>query len=326
MNLNVALLLCQGMLVSSSTLAAEILQFAQAMARAQRHPIRAIELHWVVDEGDAVRCSAGFEMRATTTLAQLQQPVDLIHIPALWRNPRPALARHSAYLPWLVEQQRRNTTIAAVGTGVCFLAAAGLLDGRPATTHWHYFDQMQRDYPAVQLQRQRFSTQAGNLYCAASVNAMAEVMMALVERIFGRVIARQAQRNFFHEIRNISASTPTGELRLTDESMLQVQIWLQDNLHKPIVFSELASQFSLTPRTLNRRFKRACGQTLGSYLLEQRMQFCCELLRDSDLNIGEVAARAGFDSASWFAQRFKEWSGSTASEYRKTVRAKLFGG
>lgn len=324
MTFNVVLLLCEGMLISSSTLAAEILLFAQSMARAQRHPIREIKLHWVVDHGHQVRCSAGFAVPATTTLAALADAsIDLVHLPALWRNPRPALARHRDYLPWLVEQQQRNTPITAVGTGVCFLAAAGLLDGRAATTHWHYFDQMQRDYPALQLQRQLFATRAGNLYCAASVNAMAEVMMGLVERVFGRIIARQAQRNFFHEIRHLAAAEESPP-RLADETVLQVQIWLQDNLQKAVVFSELAAQFGLTTRTLNRRFKQASGQTLGDYLLERRMQFCCELLRDSDLNIGEVAARAGFDSASWFARRFKQWSGSTASEYRKTVRAKLF--
>lgn len=327
MAFNVTLLLCEGMLSSSSTLAAEIFLFAQAMARAQRHPVRDVALTWLIDEGSEVTTSAGFKLPATMTLDQFEiasPPCDLIHIPALWRSPRPALARHQRYLGWLTEQQQRNTPIAAVGTGVCFLAAAGLLDGRDATTHWHYFDQMQRDYPAVNLQRQLFATRAGNLYCAASVNAMAEVMMGLVERVFGRVIARQAQRNFFHEIRNLSPADEQYSQRHGDEGMLQIQIWLQDNLHRVVVFGELAEQFGLTLRTLNRRFKNATGKTLGGYLLEQRMQFCCDLLRDSDLNIGEVAARGGFENASWFAQRFKEWSGSTASDYRRTVRGKLF--
>ena len=325
MKINIALLLCEGMLISGSTLAAEILYFAQAMARAQRHPIKQVNLHWVVDSGGGVTCSAGLKVPATACLADLDDtPLDLIHVPALWRNPRRALTRHKAYLGWLKAQQQRNTAMAAVGTGVCFLAAAGLLDGRNATTHWHYFDRMQRDYPAVKLQRQLFSTQAGNLYCAASVNAMAEVMMLLVERIFGRIIARQAQRNFFHEIRNLSSADDPNVERISDETILQVQIWLQDNLHRKVCFDDVAGQFGLSPRTLHRRFNNATGSTLGNYLLEKRMQFCCELLRDTDLNIGEIALRGGFENASWFSQRFKQWSGSTASEYRKTVRAKLF--
>ncbi len=329
MAFNVTLLLCEGMLISSSTLAAEIFQFAQAMARAQRHPVDTVKLTWLIDEGDEVTTSAGFKLPATSTLDQFEAaatPCDLIHIPALWRNPRPALARHRRYLGWLTEQQQRNTPIAAVGTGVCFLAAAGLLDGRDATTHWHYFDQMQRDYPAVNLQRQLFATRTGNLYCAASVNAMAEVMMGLVERVFGRVIARQAQRNFFHEIRNITPPAERRDDRHRDETIVQLQIWLQDNLHREVRFDELAAQFGLSLRTFNRRFKAALGQTPGHYLVEQRLQFACELLRDSDLSIGEVAARSGFENANWFAQRFKQWSGSTARDYRRTVRGKLFGG
>ena len=203
MAFNLTLLLCDNMLVSSSTLAAELFNFAQAMARASKHPVRDVVIRRVTPDGSPVLTSAGFELQPTHSLED-SFTSDLIHIPALWRNPRPAVSQYQAYIPWLQRQHQNNINMTAVGTGVCFLAEAGLLDDKPATTHWHYFDQLQRQYPKVQLERQHFTTQAGNIYCAASVNAMAELIVYQVERIFGRVIARQAQRNFFHEIRNIS--------------------------------------------------------------------------------------------------------------------------
>ena len=215
---NLTLLLCDNMLVSSTTLAAEIFSFAQTAARANRDHCKKLVIRWLSHNGQSVKTSAGFELQPTHSLADQFQS-DLVHIPAMWRNPRPALEKYSAFMPWLQQQHRKNCNFTAVGTGVCFLAEAGLLEHKPATTHWHYFDHFQRNYPNVLLERQRFTTKASNIYCAASVNAMAELIMHQVERIFGRVIARQAQHNFFHEIRNLSETASLEDERRENTRM-----------------------------------------------------------------------------------------------------------
>lgn len=325
MAFNLTLLLCDNMLVSSSTLAAEIFQFAEAMARATKRSQSEVIVRRVSADGNSVQTSAGFELMPTHSIDD-QFSSDLIHIPALWRNPRPAVLKHAAFIPWLQEQHRRNSSFTAVGTGVCFLAEAGLLDDKPATTHWHYFDQLQRNYPRVKLARQHFTTQAGNIYCTASINAMAELIMHQVERIFGRVIARQAQRNFFHEIRNLT--DPLGysdqQIRHSDEAIVQAQMWLQDNHNKLLSVPDLAAQFGMTTRTFNRRFVAATQKTPGEYITEVRMTFACDLLKNTDLSILEIAGYSGYNDASWFSSRFKQWSGNSPKEYRDTVRAKLF--
>jgi len=324
---NLTLLLCDNMLVSSTTLAAEIFSFAQNAARANRDYSKQVVIRWLSPDGQSVKTSAGFELQPTHSLSDPFQS-DLVHIPAMWRNPRPAVEKYRAFIPWLQEQHRKNCNFTAVGTGVCFLAEAGLLEGKPATTHWHYFDQFQRQYPSVQLERQRFTTKAGNIYCAASVNAMAELIMYQVERIFGRIIARQAQRNFFHEIRNLAESASLEDEKRrkhADEAIAQAQIWIQDNLAKALNVPDLASQFGMKTRTFNRRFKAAVRQTPVDYLTHVRMTFACDLLKNTDLSILEIAAFSGFKNATWFASRFKQWSGNTPKAYRQTVRAKLFG-
>ena len=326
MAFNLTLLLCDNMRVSSSTLAAELFNFAQAMARASKHPVRDVVIRRVTPDGSPVLTSAGFELQPTHSLED-SFTSDLIHIPALWRNPRPAVSQYQAYIPWLQRQHQNNINMTAVGTGVCFLAEAGLLDDKPATTHWHYFDQLQRQYPKVQLERQHFTTQAGNIYCAASVNAMAELIVYQVERIFGRVIARQAQRNFFHEIRNISepiGMTDHHQHKHADEAIAQAQIWIQDNLGKPLSVADIAKQFGMKQRTFHRRFSQAVGTRPSDYLTEVRMTFACDLLKNTDLSVLEVANYSGFREASWFSSRFKQWSGNSPKAYRDTVRAKLF--
>ena len=326
MAFNLTLLLCDNMLVSSSTLAAEIFRFAESMARASKQQQSELVIRRVSADGMPVLTSSGFELHPTHSIEE-HFSSDLIHIPALWRNPRPAVLKHGAYIPWLQEQHQQNCNFTAVGTGVCFLAEAGLLDDKPATTHWHYFDQLQRTYPRIKLARQHFTTQAGNIYCAASINAMAELIMHQVERIFGRVIARQAQRNFFHEIRNLADPISLSDQRLSshsDETIVQAQMWIQDNHSKQLSVPTLAEQFGMTTRTFNRRFKTAVGKTPGDYLTEVRMSFACDLLKNTDLSILEIASYSGFNDASWFSSRFKQWSGNSPKEYRHTVRAKLF--
>ena len=137
---------------------------------------------------------------------------------------------------------------------------------------------------------------------------------------------RIAQRNFFHEIRNIAESISLDEQdrKHTDEVIAQAQIWMQDNLSKALRVPDLAGQFGMTVRTFNRRFKTAIGQTPGDYLTHIRMAFACDLLKNTDLSILEVASYSGFVEATWFSNKFKQWSGISPKTYRTTVRAKLF--
>jgi transcriptional regulator GlxA family with amidase domain len=326
MAMNLTLVLCDNMLVSSSTLAAEIFNFASAMARASSRQAGEVTIRRVSTDDLPVQTSSGFELSPTHSLEDRFQS-DLVHLPALWRNPRPIVKRARALTPWLRRQHQLNSSFTAVGTGVCFLAEAGLLEDKSATTHWHYFDQLQKSYPTLKLRRQHFTTQTGNIYCAASINAMAELIVYQVERIFGRVIARQAQRNFFHEIRNLSEAvsySDSRELKLSDELIVQAKIWMLDNLSKHSLLSYLPEKLGVQKRTLNRRFKIATGKTPGEYLNEVRMNFACDLLKNTDLSILEIASFSGFSDNSWFSARFKQWSGSTPKAYRSSVRAKTF--
>ena len=113
MAFNLTLLLCDNMLVSSSTLAAEIFNFAQALAAANRAPLQDVEIRRVSADDLPVQTSSGFELSPTHSINDCFQS-DLIHIPALWRNPRPAVLKHYQYGPWLRQQYQSNCTITAV--------------------------------------------------------------------------------------------------------------------------------------------------------------------------------------------------------------------
>ena len=324
--LRIATLLYNNILGTSATLPVEMLRTAEASARPKNQNTRKIEALTISIDEKFITSPSGFDIRPSAVIND-EQNFDIINLPALWRNPRPALVKYKDYIPWIINQAANGALFVAVGTGVCFLAKAGLLDNQPATTHWHYFDQFHKDFPKVSLKRQYFITQAGNLYCAASVNAMAELMVHLSARLYGRDAAKQVERNFFHEIR--SSFRPTSYFsdevqQHPDEQVVQAQIWLEDNYSKCISINMVAKKFQFSTRNFNRRFKAALGETPLQYLQAVRLKNAGELLQKSNLTIYEIAAHSGYQDAASFSKIFSKYYAASPSKYRETVRAKLF--
>jgi len=326
--IEIRFLLCDRMLATSSTLPMEMLLAAESavitmLPPEQQHPLR-IRTLGLTEE--AVTTRTGLRWQPDTTIADIQR-CDLIYIPGLWRNPRPIIQQQQATLEWLKQQHQNGAIISAVGTGCCFLAEAGLLDGKAATTHWHYFDQFQKDYPQIDLKRQYFITQAGNLYCAASVNSLADLTVHFIQRFFGKAIASHVERHFSHEIRKAYESSGFFEAANNphpDEDITQIQIWLQDNYRRDILFPQVAERFGMSVRTLNRRFKNALGQSPLAYLQDIRITIAKDLLQTSNLSISDIADKVGYQDTSYFTSLFKKQLATTPNAYRETVRAKLF--
>lgn len=326
--IHIGFFLCERMLLTSSTLPMEMLLAAESAIQTMLPPEarQTLMIQTIGQTGEAVVTRTGIRWQPDRSISD-EDRWDLIYIPGLWRNPRPIIRQHLASLEWLCKQYHRGAIISAVGTGCCFLAEAGLLDDKAATTHWHYFDQFQRDYPQVQLKRQYFITQAGNLYCAASVNSLADLTVHFIQRFFGKAIASHVERHFSHEIRKSYESSGYFEKEDNphpDEDITQIQIWLQDNYHREIVLSHLAGRFGMSTRTFNRRFKAAVGKTPLEYLQEMRINIARDLLKTSNLSINEIADRVGYQDAGYFTILFKKLLATSPNDYRKTVRAKLF--
>lgn len=325
---HITFLLCDRMLATSSTLPMEMLLAAESRLQSQnpRNRQRHLKITTASADGKSVITRIGLQWQPDESIDSIKR-TDIIYIPGLWRNPRPIVKQQNNVITWLQEQYQNGAIISAVGTGCCFLAEAGLLEGKVATTHWHYFDQFQEDYPEVQLKRQYFITQAGNLFCAASVNSLADLTVHFIQRLFGKEIASHVERHFSHEIRKSYESSGYFEAAKNphpDEDITQIQIWLQDNYYREILFPTLAQRFGMSTRTFNRRFKSALGQTPLDYLQEVRINTARDLLKTSNLSISEIADRIGYQDTGYFTSLFKKKLSITPNAYRETVRGKLF--
>lgn len=327
--MRIAFVITPHMLATSMTNAYELFYAACQAARAMRLPNTGdneLELVKVAIQRDRISLPSGLSISPDATLDEAL--FDMIYLPALWRNPRPVVRQNRAIVDWVRWQYEHGAIINSTGTGVCFIAEAGLLDDKPATTHWHHFDQFAEDYPAVELKRQHFITNAGRIYCAASINAQTDLTLHHVHRLFGQQVSEHLTRHFSHEVRQ-----PFDRLSFTaqensnhpDEIVLQAQIWMQDHLNKAALsMRKLAELFGMSQRNFTRRFKSATNMTPVQYLQSRRLSEARELLRSSNLSIKEIAYRVGYVDVSYFTKLFKEFSSITPKEYRTSIRAKLF--
>lgn len=311
---------------SAITIPLEMLGAANDVARARMQVGKINTIEVVGTASSLVRLSGGLSIRTARKLQQVRT-TDLIFVPGIWGNPRAAIRSQPQLLAWLQQQSRQGATICSITTGSYFLAEAGLLDGKPATTHWRFFDDFQKRYPAVKLQRKRFITSSDNLFCTGSVNAARDLMLHFIGQLYDESIANEIARHFTHELKRsyeslLLAQDPQSTHH--DETIIKVQEWLQNNFQKPVLLTALATRFDMSVRSLNRRFKQASNTTPQQYLQEQRINHAKELLKRSNLGIAEVADRVGYHDASHFCELFKKLTAVTPNEYRRLVRNKLF--
>ncbi len=325
--MKVAFVVVPSMLGTSFSNPFELFYAARMKAISVRHPLaKSIDLVKVANTVESVELNSGLHVSPDQAINQTR--FDMVFIPALWRNPKPVVKSNPHLVDWIRQQWEYGAVVNATGTGVCFVAESGLLDEQAATTHWHYFDQFAEQYPKVNLKRQHFITSAGKLFCAASINAQTDLVLHQVHRLLDSSISEHLARHFSHEVRQ-----PYDRLRFDqeqdnahpDEAVLQAQLWIQNNLHQEhLDLDALTSMLMMSQRNFNRRFKAATGTTPIQYLHEQRLTEAKDLLRNSNLSIGEIAYRVGFSDLSYFTRQFRKRSGVTPSQWRKSVRAKLF--
>ncbi|TMM45497.1 GlxA family transcriptional regulator [Colwellia ponticola] len=329
--LSVSLLIYPHVLATGVTLPVEMLMAGEAFAKRYDKSVLKLNTQFLSESAAQIKSRAGITMIADATLEHEllthSPPPDIIIVPSLWRNPRPVLRSHQKLIHWLKKCWQQGSTLIGVGTGVCFLAESGLLDNHSATTHWHYSAQFKRDYPKVDLKPDFFITQSERIYCAASLNALADIIVHLIAQHYGKAAAQNVERNFSHEIRK-----PYEEQRYlegsgdrhADERIAEIQFWLRTNLNTELTLTDIAKQFGMSQRSFTRRFKAAAGVRATQYWQQLRIETAKDLLASSNLTIQEIADQVGYQDQGHLTRLFKQDLNLTPKAYRAMVRKKLF--
>ncbi len=318
--------LVEHMIATSVTLPLEMLEAATTYARAASVSKKKLEVHFCAEALTPIVTTGGLSLTPDCTFSQ-SDTGNLILVPALWRNPLPVVRKNPALVAWLKQQYDEGAVFVAAGTGVAFMAAAGLLEQQPATTHWFYMEKLQRFFPSVAFKPNHLITRAGRIYCAGSVNSVADLMVYLIGVALNDAIAQKVEQQFSHEIRKPFKDTHFADDHTTshqDEVIVSLQDYIQHRFADDLSIEQLCQLSGLNYRTLNRRFQQATRTAPMEYVRNIRLEQARDLLKNTDLSIGEIAVQVGYDDADYFARLFKRRYQLTPTGFRKSVRGKLF--
>jgi transcriptional regulator GlxA family with amidase domain len=221
---------------------------------------------------------------------------------------------------FLQRQARRGALIAGVCTGVAMLAEAGLLDGRPATTHWALAEEYQRRYPRVDWKPELFVTESGNIFCGGGVYAALDLCLYLVERLAGHEVARQTGRALLIDpprTWQASFSAPLVRQQHRDEKVRQAQVYLHQHFDKPLTVDALALHLGMSTRNLARRFRQATGESVLNYLHKLRIDRAKQLLETDFKSVQQICYAVGYEDVPFFRKVFRRHAGLSPTDYRQ---------
>lgn len=249
----------------------------------------------------------------------------LIVLPAFWGDFDQMLMRYPHVIPWLQTEHARGTTICAEASGAFWVAAAGLLEGKEATTYWRLFDDFARRFPGVALSRDRHITDADRILCASGITSASDMYIHLLERFCGSHLAQAVARDTLYEVqRNYTPGVLGfgGQKLHQDVLILQVQQWLEEHYAKKFRFEDLASQHGMSIRNFMRRFQTATGDKPLMYLQRLRIETAKNLLTTTKRSVKTISYDVGYDDASFFARLFRQRTGMSPNQYRRQYLAK----
>jgi transcriptional regulator GlxA family with amidase domain len=227
-------------------------------------------------------------------------------------------AGKQAILEWIRHQASRARRIAGICTGAFVLAEAGLLDGRRATTHWYFCQQLASRYPQIKVDPEPIFVADDNVYTCAGVTAGMDLALALVEQDFGTDVAVRIARAFIMFLRRPGGqsqfSTPLSYSASAQSPLNRLQIWILNHLHENLTVEQMASHAS--SRNFARVFAREFQMTPGEYLDRVRVEAARKRLEETQETVERIAAASGFVTASTMRRAFRRVLDLSPDDYR----------
>ncbi len=211
----------------------------------------------------------------------------------------------------------------SICTGAFALAAAGLLEGRRATTHWRHADQLQRFHPGVRVEPDVLFVDEGDVLTSAGVAAGLDLCLHIIGKDLGAAAANRVARRMV-----VAPQRSGGQAQFVDRpaatgdgGLAATRAWLLERLDEPLTVSEMARHAGYSPRTFARRFRAETGTTPLAWLLAERVRAARRALEESDAPVEHVAQQCGFGTSAGFREHFRRALRTTPSAYRAAFRA-----
>ena len=270
------------------------------------HRLAAVTQPLVVNGGWTVDTSHGLEVL---------DDADTVIVPACPADPPPAVvaALRAAY--------ERGARMVSFCSGAFALAAAGILDGRPATTHWMHAEELTRRHPRVRFDPEVLYVDDGQVLTSAGTAAGIDLALHIVRLDHGPEVANYVARRMVvpphrdgGQAQYVYMPVPDAPYR---DGIAPVLEWLHAHLHEPLSVEAIARLAAMSPRTLARRFRDTTGTTPMRWLIHQRVARAQELLTTTDLPVEAIARRVGVGTAANLRQHFRAATGVSPATYRR---------
>jgi transcriptional regulator GlxA family with amidase domain len=269
-------------------------------------------------DGQPVRTNADFSIAVEHDAEALRTAGTVIIPPFHIRGPEgpAAVAQALAFVS-------PGTRIVSICTGAFVLAAAGLLDGRQATTHWALTSTFREWYPQVTLDPDVLFVDDGDVLTSAGAASGIDVCLHLVRKDFGSEVANHVARLCVAPPWRDGGQAQYIEYPVpgpTANGTSAARQWALDHLHLPLALTDLAEQSHMSLRTFARRFNEEVGMSPGRWLIQQRVERARHLLESTDLPVDDIAAQVGFAGGTSLREHLHAALGVSPTAYRRTFR------
>lgn len=269
-------------------------------------------------DGGPVRSPYGLQIVPELGIADIAR-TDIVIVPTSGLDLDLKLVENSALLPWLRGHHAAGAYVAGVCMGSAYLAEAGLLDGRIATTHWSACGRLAERYPQVNWRPELFVTEESRVLCSGGVCGSVDVSLYLVEKLCGHETALQCAKALLLPMPRLYQSgyamAPICQPH-DDERIRAVETWLQGHFRGDTSTASLAERAGLSERTFVRRFKTATGRLPTAYVQALRIEAAKLALERDAEPIQAISSGVGYDDVAFFRELFKRMTGMTPAEYR----------
>lgn len=288
---------------------------------------------WIASaDGASIKCINHVGIEAHISFQQLMSNEQIranllaIIVPTIGSPIEHTLAKNPQMKTLLQWGAKHKVMIAGNCTGNFFLAEAGLLDGKQATTHWGYKDAFEARYPQVDLRADQLITVDDNIYCAGGGLAWLDLGIYIIEQEFGYDVALQTAKAFVIDYRResqLSYSLSRLAQNHHDDLIAEVQAYFEDHYQQPQVLDNVSTQFNVSKRTLIRRFKAALTITPYAYLQRVRINAAQKLLSETQFEPEKIVLMVGYEDMSSFRRLFKKQTGLTLAVYRSRFAKRI---
>ena len=291
-----------------------------------RHPDDGTPLYEVVTcslRPGTVRTDADFPIVVEHGVAALAE-ADTVIVPASHElGTVYSEGRLTAPLAEAFTAVRPGARMVSICTGSFLLGAAGLLDGRRATTHWSSADHFQSLFPKIKVDPDVLYVDDGDVLTSAGVAAGIDLCLHIVRRDFGSAVANSVARRTVvpphregGQAQYVRRPLPEPQLATTERA----RAWVLGRLDQPLSLREMAERESMSVRTFTRRFREEVGLSPGQWLTQQRIEHARQLLESTDLSVDQVARQAGFGTGASMRQHLQAALGVSPTAYRRTFQ------